>query len=129
MNEFLPFHAWCPAVNPANVVYDFFLLRFYSWCKCIGVLISYQYEPGKQKINSTWPRLRIEPATFAFLERRFTFWATRPNWEGYYLFTCDVNDMNEFLPFHAWWNQYTYTFTSRLLESQEKKNHIQHSLD
>ena len=35
-------HAWCqqPAISPANVVCDFnYLLRFYSWCKCIGVLI------------------------------------------------------------------------------------------
>ena len=42
---------------------------------------SYEYEPGKQKISSTWPRLGIKPATFAFLERRSTFWATRPSWE------------------------------------------------
>jgi hypothetical protein len=55
----------------------------------VSVLI--EYEPGKQKINSTRPRLGMEPATFAFQERRSTF----------LLFICDVNDINEFLPFHA----------------------------
>ena len=70
MNEFLLFHAsMVPAINPANMEYDFL-----PWDSTRHVMYSvfwssYEYEPGKQKINSTWPLLGIEPATFVCLER------------------------------------------------------------
>jgi hypothetical protein len=71
MNEFLLFHAspWCQLLSPANMEYDFL-----PWDSTRDVMYSvfwssYEYEPGKQKINSTWPRLGIEPATFVCLER------------------------------------------------------------